>query len=142
MFVACSLWLRPRPGGLLHEEWRVSVHAGLPTHARHPLQWLRGLCGGRSGHRPGQDLPPRLLRLHHLQVRVTLDELKDWKPDVFSILSPARNSGGFIGGGDCRFISSGDSGPGNKCGTVSYSMRLFILLLLATNLVINYQFKF
>lgn len=64
-----SVRLRPRPGGVLHEEWRVSVHAGLPTHARHPLQWLRGLCGGGSGHRSGQDLPPRLFRLHHLQVR-------------------------------------------------------------------------
>lgn len=64
-----SVWLRSSPGGLLYEEWGVSVHAGLPADARHPLQWLRGLCGGGSGHCSWQDLPPRLLRLHHLQVR-------------------------------------------------------------------------
>lgn len=67
--VMYSVRLRPRPGGLLHEEWGISVHARLPTHARHPLQWLRGLRRGRSCHRPGKDLPSCLLRLHHLQVR-------------------------------------------------------------------------
>lgn len=76
--VLYSVRLWPSPGGLLHEEWRVSVHAGLPTHAWHPLQWLRGLCGGGSGHRSGKDLPPSLLRLHHLQVRHTDSFYSSW----------------------------------------------------------------
>lgn len=77
--VPYSVWLWPRPGGVLHEEWGVSVHTGLPTHARHPLQWLWGLCGGGSGHCFGQDLPPCLLRLHHLQVRLIHFTLADKK---------------------------------------------------------------
>lgn len=69
MCVPYSVWLWSSPGGLLYEEWGVSVHAGLPADARHPLQWLWGLCGGGGCHCSWQDLPPRLLRLHHLQVR-------------------------------------------------------------------------
>lgn len=64
-----SVRLWPRPGGLLHEEWGISVHTGLPANAWHPLQRLRGFRGGGGGHCSGKDLPPGLLRLHHLQVR-------------------------------------------------------------------------
>lgn len=75
--VPYSVWLRSSPGGLLYEEWGVSVHAGLPADARHALQRLRGLCGGGSCHCSWQDLPPRLLRLHHLQVRNARFRLAD-----------------------------------------------------------------
>lgn len=64
----CSLWLWHGSERLLHEERWLSVPPGLPEASRHALQQLQGVCGGRGGDGPGEDLPSRLLCLQHLQV--------------------------------------------------------------------------
>jgi len=46
--------------------------AGLPAAPRHAVRRLRGVCGGSGGHGVGEDVPPRLLRVHRLQVNVNI----------------------------------------------------------------------
>lgn len=57
------------PGRLLRAAGGLHLHPGLPAAVRDPLLQLPGLHRGGGGVRPGQDLPPSLLRLCLMQVR-------------------------------------------------------------------------
>lgn len=79
----CSLWLRHGSERLLYEERGISVPPGLPEASWHDLQQLQGICGGWGGDGPREDLPSRLLRLHHLQVSLKSPRLvMFWTPLV------------------------------------------------------------
>lgn len=76
-----SVRLRLGSVRFLHEERRLPLSTGLPEAPWHSLQQLWGICGGRSGHGLGEDLPPGLLCVHNLQVIVDTCT----HADVFSV---------------------------------------------------------
>lgn len=65
----CSVWLWTGPGRLLRAAGWIHLYSGLPANVRDSLLQLPRLHRGGGGVRPGQDLPPPLLRLRLLQVR-------------------------------------------------------------------------